>query len=216
MPSGKWQPFCLGLNVLNVRWSLTRGKICKDWASKMRHFYGLHQRVPLLLTNFMVIRKSLMLEEIFCWNLITEHLILRASIHLTHYGLIMPYDVMNLSQLWIRWIPLNLTDEKSTLVQVMAWCRQATSHYLSQCWPRSMSPNGITRPQWVNNADMSLPCEMSIPYVSPQSWWCRCCWRTPTWGSPDAPGWRLYWCADRRGSGLLPVGTGRTGNYVEI
>ena len=23
-----------------------------------------------------------------------------------------------------------LTDDKSTLVQVMAWCRQATSHYL--------------------------------------------------------------------------------------
>ena len=39
---------------------------------------------------------------------------------------------------------------KSTLVQVMAWCRQATSHYLSQCWPRSQSPYGITRPQWVN------------------------------------------------------------------
>ena len=33
----------------------------------------------------------------------------------------------------------------------MAWCRQATSHYLSQCWPRSMSPYGITRPQWVNS-----------------------------------------------------------------
>ena len=27
-----------------------------------------------------------------------------------------------------------LTNEKPTLVQVMAWCRQATSHYLSQCW----------------------------------------------------------------------------------
>ena len=49
-----------------------------------------------------------------------------------------------------RWMPLDLTDDKSTLVQVMAWCRHATSHYLSQCWPRSMPPNGITRPQWVN------------------------------------------------------------------
>ena len=47
-------------------------------------------------------------------------------------------------------MPLDLTDDKSTLVQVMAWCRQATSHYLSQCWPRSMLPNGVTRPQWVN------------------------------------------------------------------
>ena len=49
----------------------------------------------------------------------------------------------------LRWMPLDLTDDKLTLVQVMAWCRQATSHYLSQCWLRSMSPNGVTRPQWV-------------------------------------------------------------------
>ena len=32
----------------------------------------------------------------------------------------------------------------------MAWCRRATSHYLSQCWPRSLSPYGVSRPQWVN------------------------------------------------------------------
>ena len=30
--------------------------------------------------------------------------------------------------------------------QVMPRCRQATSHYLSQCWPRSLSPYGVTRP----------------------------------------------------------------------
>ena len=35
-----------------------------------------------------------------------------------------------------------------SMVQVMAWCHQATSHYLGQCWPRSMS-YGVTRPQWV-------------------------------------------------------------------
>ena len=34
----------------------------------------------------------------------------------------------------------------------MAWCRQATSHYLSQCWPSSMSPYGVTRPQWVKGS----------------------------------------------------------------
>ena len=37
----------------------------------------------------------------------------------------------------LRWMPLDLTDDKSTLVQVMAWCQTAPSHYLSQCWPRS-------------------------------------------------------------------------------
>ena len=49
----------------------------------------------------------------------------------------------------LRWMSLDLIDDKSSLVQVMAWCRQATSHYLSQCWLRSISPNGVTRPQWV-------------------------------------------------------------------
>ena len=33
----------------------------------------------------------------------------------------------------------------------MAWCHQATSHYLSQCWPRSLSPYGVTRSQWVKS-----------------------------------------------------------------
>ena len=31
----------------------------------------------------------------------------------------------------------------------MTWCRQAASHYLSQCLPKSMSPYGVTRPQWL-------------------------------------------------------------------
>ena len=38
---------------------------------------------------------------------------------------------------------------KSTSVQLKAWCHHPTSHYQSQCWPRSTSPYGITRPQWV-------------------------------------------------------------------
>ena len=44
-----------------------------------------------------------------------------------------------------HWISLNM----SIWVQVMAWCRQATSHYLSLCWPSSMSPYGVTRPHWI-------------------------------------------------------------------
>ena len=50
-----------------------------------------------------------------------------------------------LRQMW-----RDLTNDKSTLVQVMAWYHQATSHYLSQCWPSSMSQYGVNRPQWVN------------------------------------------------------------------
>ena len=51
----------------------------------------------------------------------------------------------------LRSMPQNTSDDKSTLVQVMAWCRQAASHYLSQCCPRSLSPYGVTRPQWVKH-----------------------------------------------------------------
>ena len=55
----------------------------------------------------------------------------------------------------LSWMPYNLTYETSLLVQVMTCCLMAPSHYLSQCWPRTVSPYGGVRPRWVN------------------SWWCR-------------------------------------------
>ena len=42
----------------------------------------------------------------------------------------------------LRGMSMDFTDDVSTLVQVIAWCRQ--------CWPRSMSQYGVTRPQCVN------------------------------------------------------------------
>ena len=36
-----------------------------------------------------------------------------------------------------RWMPRNTFDDKSTLIQGMAWCRRA-SYWQRQCWPRSM------------------------------------------------------------------------------
>ena len=48
----------------------------------------------------------------------------------------------------LRWISSNFHDDKSTLVQVMAWCLQATSHYLCQRWPRRMALYEVIRPQW--------------------------------------------------------------------
>ena len=68
----------------------------------------------------------------------------------------------------LRWLPLDFTDDKSTLVQLMAWCCQATSHYLSQSWPRSMTPNGVTRPQWVNHKSTTIEmmtfCQSHVHY----------------------------------------------------
>ena len=48
---------------------------------------------------------------------------------------------------------------------VITWCHQATSHYLSQCWPRSVSPYGITRLQWVKIA-ATFPMDHCIFMVS--------------------------------------------------
>ena len=52
------------------------------------------------------------------------------------------------SEIALIWMSLDFTDDKSILVQVMGWCRKATSHYLNQCWPRSLPPYGVSRPQW--------------------------------------------------------------------
>ena len=41
----------------------------------------------------------------------------------------------------LRWMPKYYTDDKSTLVQVIACCLKATSHYLGQCRPRSILPS---------------------------------------------------------------------------
>ena len=70
----------------------------------------------------------------------------------------------------LRWMPQDLTDDKSTLVQVMAWCHQATSHYLSQCWlipcrlMASLGQNELTYslpPSLVNHSGLSR----SIPWL---------------------------------------------------
>ena len=53
---------------------------------------------------------------------------------------------INIQNIWlgthceiaVRWMPQNITNEESSFV---AWCRQATSRYLSQYWP-------VNRPQW--------------------------------------------------------------------
>ena len=52
-------------------------------------------------------------------------------------------------QFWLNSTVMVACNPKSTLVLVMAWCRQATSHYRSQCWRSTMMLYDITMPQWV-------------------------------------------------------------------
>ena len=65
--------------------------------------------------------------------------------------------------------------DESILVQVIAWCCQAPSHYLSQCWPRFISPDGVTRPHWVNQWCSCGSCDFFvIPTDIHDFWWVSC------------------------------------------
>ena len=60
----------------------------------------------------------------------------------------MGIDILSIQMnIILGWMPEDLIDGKSTLVQVMAWCSQATSHYLEQGWFKILMPYGTTRPQ---------------------------------------------------------------------
>ena len=77
----------------------------------------------------------------------------------THWGLYKVSVVSFFAMLNI-FCTISLSDDKSSLVQTMAWCHQATNHYLIQYWPRSTSPYDVTRPRWarqkVDSVDKGL------------------------------------------------------------
>ena len=71
---------------------------------------------------------------------------------LTHRGLNMKVNNLHttfskafpwitFSEFWLEfnWKIFLRADDKSILCQVMAWCRQASSHYLQQCWPKPVA-----------------------------------------------------------------------------
>ena len=86
--------------------------------------------------KFNNLRRSQILQQPMSWSKISVH--------------ILQIKFMSTScRISLKWMLQDTFDDKSTLVQVTAWCYQAASHYLSQCWPRCVSLYGVTRPQWV-------------------------------------------------------------------
>ena len=49
-----------------------------------------------------------------------------------------------------RWLSLDITADKSALLQVIPWCRGAIRHYLKLCWPRSMCHMALGRNELMN------------------------------------------------------------------
>ena len=68
----------------------------------------------------------------------------------------------------------------------MACCLTATSHYLNQCWRRSMLPFDFTRPQWVNhykakNTESCVSTRMYTVYICViLSWLYTVSWHSPS------------------------------------
>ena len=70
-------------------------------------------------------------------------------------------------------MPGRFTDGTSILIQVMAWCRQAPSHYLNQYRPRSPTSYGVIRPQWINS-DLQLELKSISVVTHLELWRCKC------------------------------------------
>ena len=86
------------------------------------------------------------------------------------------------------------TDDRSKLIQVMVWCHQATGHYWSQCWLRSISTYHITRPQWVMSAwPQAQHCEQCFLHVEFRNiiW----IWQLMRKTKFYQPQWIVFWCA---------------------
>ena len=50
----------------------------------------------------------------------------------------------------------DLTDDQSTWVQVMGWCRWATNYNYNQIWLSSKTPCGVTRSQWIKKVILKM------------------------------------------------------------
>ena len=96
------------------------------------------------------------------WPLGNAGIILKSVI----FELISTIDILRLSsEIALKWMSHVLADDWSVLVEVMAWCCQATSNHLSQYWPSSMVLSGITMPQWVNVEALMKYSGISYSYV---------------------------------------------------
>ena len=53
-------------------------------------------------------------------------------------------DLLSIScEITLRWMPLDLANDRSALIQVRVWCLQAAGHYLSQLYMPSLGYSGL-------------------------------------------------------------------------
>ena len=115
-----------------------QSRVCTELWKETRYLFT---KLTHILSHNLIVLKL--------WNLGSEFSN-HSEIQLASQQQSICYRLSSWALLAFEWMPQNTFDDKSTLVQVMAWCHQAPSRYLSRCRPRSMLPYGVTMPQWVN------------------------------------------------------------------
>ena len=84
--------------------------------------HAMWQQIPQIISNALAPRGyGFSLDGWFV--VVFRHILLINIFNITYEIALMP-----MSQ--------DLTDHKSTLVQVMAWCHQVTNHWMNKFWPR--------------------------------------------------------------------------------
>ena len=74
--------------------------------------------------------------------------------------------IIFLIQIPLKFVIKNPMNNTPILVQVIAWCHQATIHYLNQCWSRSTTPYGLTLPQDIHHLITLLYNLINIDIIS--------------------------------------------------
>ena len=129
------------------------------------------------------------------FTFVFKQFVIKKVLNLEFYGL-------RLSPLIVKFLSRNCQkipfDDKLTWVQVMACCHQATSHCLSQCWLRSVSPYVITWPQWINFQIHPEPADRLTPFyantVMHGLHGCfLCIWKSNLKGLNIVPNYRILW-----------------------
>ena len=96
------------------------------FANSTRH-YDLNLRLCICRVTTILMQEEFVLNSLapgrFEWNF--RHVLFKLMFVIDGWGI--------LCEIALIWMSLDFTDDQSTLVQVMAWSRQAPSHYLSQC-----------------------------------------------------------------------------------
>ena len=87
---------------------------------------------------------SLGLSELMYHN-IGEVATIYESLFQAHYS---DSHLKVLNEIDLMWLTQILIDYKSTMVQILASCHQASNHYLNQCWRSYMTPYDITIEQF--------------------------------------------------------------------